>query len=107
MCFSSFGFVGIQKRTKRRFGARNIICNTRGARSRRVNRTRVYLSVQAQAQDDPIKLCRVRVCGDDLLIGVIHVSSAESARRTDRRNGINRFVPATRKSRDVARSLAR
>lgn len=73
--------VGIQRRTKRRFEARNIICNTRGARSRRVNRTRVFLSAQAQAQDDPIKLRRVRVGEDDPLIGDIHVSSAESSER--------------------------
>jgi len=66
---------------------RNIICNARGARSRRVNRTGVSLGAQAQAQDDPIKLRRVRVGGDDPLIGDIHVSSAEStARRLTKRH---------------------
>lgn len=57
------------------------ICNTLGVRSRRVNRTRVSLSTQTQAQDDPIKLRRVRVGGDDPLIGDIHVSNAESTER--------------------------
>lgn len=54
---------------------------TLGARSRRINRMRVSLGTQMQAQDDPIKLRRVRVDGDDPLIGDIHVSNAESTER--------------------------
>jgi len=51
------------------------------ARANRARFSRRSLGIRAEAQGDPIKLRRVRVDGDDPLIGDIHVSQAESAER--------------------------